>query len=82
MSSNPPEWKFLNFVGSYSCGPVNLWKERERELATPLVKNLTSTVRIMLKLVSAIKIECKNWGGEGRIAVTTACPRAGKKICV
>ena len=34
MSLNPPECKFVNFVGTYSCGQVNLRKERERELAT------------------------------------------------
>ena len=29
-----------------------------------------------------IKIEGKNRGGEGRAPVTTACPEAGKSLCV
>ena len=65
-------------MGTFSCAQIDLRKARERELATLDEKSTSSGIAEPC----ARKIEGKNRGGAGTTPVTTACPEAGKSMCV
>ena len=64
------------FVGTFSCAQIDLWKARERELATLDEKSTSSGIAEPYKNK---KLKSRTGGEKGRhLPVTTACPEAGK----
>ena len=66
-------------MGTFSCAQLDSRKAREGELATLDEKSTSSGIA---ERYARQKIEGKNRGGEGTTPVTTACPEAGKYMCV